>query len=177
MKTQILSAMLLTALMLVTVGAMGISSPYWTPDAPLRLAQGETKIVNLNLQNLQGDGNAVTVSAEIKEGGDFVFLKKETYTARFGTSDTMIPLTVKMPSEAVVGSARPIQIEFKTITSGEGGMVKMGTGYTVEFNLITTAKQVQLAPANNNWIWFAVLGVIVILVVVWYFARQRKSSK
>ena len=62
---------------LQNANAFGVSSPYWQGN-PVIMYPGETKIVNLNLQNNIGEDD-VFVKVSILEGQDIARVEKELY--------------------------------------------------------------------------------------------------
>ena len=55
------------------VSAFGITSFYWEPDRSLSLLPGETRNVELQLQNMVGSED-ITVSAEVTEGKEIAVI-------------------------------------------------------------------------------------------------------
>ena len=157
MKTKIISALITGLFLISIVSAFGVSSPYWNEN-PLRMARGETTIINLNLQNMVGE-NDVEVKAILVEGKDIISLSKDTFTIKAGTSDTMVPLKIKIPKDAKPGETRKIKIEFKTIQENTGG-ISMGTGMTVAFDVIATS---EVASNSTKTIILAIAIIILAL--------------
>src|SRR4030042_377011 len=133
-KTKSIYVGIFTVLILISfISASGIVSPYWK-DYPLEMHYGETKIANFVLQNMVGD-EEITIKAELKQGTDIASLEQDTYTAKIGTSDTIIPIKITIPKD-YSKSLQQIQLEFKTIKAEQGGMITLGTGWTTSFNVI-----------------------------------------
>ena len=54
-KINLMLGIIISVLVLTSaVSAFGVSSPYWEGN-PMNIARGDSKIVNLNLQNMVGD--------------------------------------------------------------------------------------------------------------------------
>lgn len=136
-----------------SISAAGIVSPYWK-DNPLYMNYGETKIVNFKLQNMVGNED-ITVKAKITQGNDIASLLTETYTAKAGTSNTLIPITITIPKD-YDKSAQVVELEVTTVTPAQGGMVSLGSGWTTSFNVILSEK-----PVSKN----SLLGLIIILAI------------
>jgi len=152
------------------VSAAGIVSPYWK-DYPLEMHFGETKTANFILQNMVGEED-ITVKVEIKGGGDIVSLEKDTYTARAKTSDTLIPLKITIPKD-YDKSIQKIELEIKTVTADQGGMVTLGTGWTSSFNVIISEKPVSRATLMG--IIIAILVILIILVIIILVLLRKKA--
>jgi len=153
-----------------TVSAAGISSPYWE-DHPLSMGYGETKVVELNFQNMVGD-SPVTIELNLRKGGNIAFLDKTTYTAQPKTHDTIIPLTISIP-EGYDGGIQTIELEAKTVSGDTAGMVVLNSGWIVSFNVIVSEKDVP--KSTLTWIIVGlILILIIILVLVLLIIRNRR---
>ena len=89
-RGELAVVMFVLAIVLVgVVSASGVSSPYWDSDPanPLKVYKGETKTINLNLQNMVGNED-LTYSVEIKEGA-VASLSGGVYIVKAHTSDTI----------------------------------------------------------------------------------------
>jgi len=163
---------LVTFLLAGLVTAFGVSSPYWKGH-PLKLYPGESTTINFNLQNNVGDTD-VKVKAEVVEGADIASLKRDIYLVKAKTTDTMVPLKVTLPKDAT--APRHVTIEFKTMTSGEGGMVTMGTGMKTEFDILVSEtptikkEKLRLSAGTTTWI---VIALIIIIVIIYYLIRKK----
>ncbi len=171
MKTKIISALMLGLMLISLASAFGVSSPYWDGN-PLTLARGETKTVNLNLQNMVAGEGDVTVKAVLVEGSDITSLPKETYVIKEGTSND-VPIKISIPKDSVPGETTPIRIEFKTVVSGDKG-VAMGTGMTVAFNVIAGEA---VAETSTGMIIALIIAVIVLAIIIWYLLKKKKRRK
>lgn len=171
MKTiKLTLSVLIAGIMLISlVSAFGVSSPYWDGN-PLTMARGETKTINLNLQNMVGSGD-VTVKAVLVEGADITSLPKDTYVVKEGTSDTMVPLEISIPKDANPGEITPIKVEFKTVQDSSKG-ITMGTGMTVAFNVIAGEA---VAETNTSMIVGLILAIIILALIIWMILKKRKK--
>ena len=151
---KIISIILLLA-MISLISAFGISSPYWQGN-PLTMEKGETKTINLNLQNMVGEED-ITVKAEITQGADIAFLEQDTFFIKAGTSNTTIPLKITIPSN-IKEDNKTIKIDFKKISNDKGGVV-IGTGMSVYLDVITTSSE-------NHDINPLIIGAILIIIIL-----------
>ncbi len=152
------------------VSAFGVASPYWK-DNPLVMAKGEKRIVNLNLQNMVGEVD-VRVKAEIKKGEDIATLRKEVYAVKAGTSDTLVPVVIKIPKNAT--GTRKIEIAFKTITSGEGEGVVMGTGMNIGFDVLISEKVVEKPFLSMKSLLIALIIVIICIGIILLIKKNKR---
>jgi len=164
-------ALILISVSLVT--AFGVSSPHWKNN-PLKMYPGESKTINFNLQNMVGNED-VTVKADLKKGIDIAKLEEDTYTVEAGTSDTQVPLNIKFPENP--GEKNEIEVEFKTLTSGGGGGVTMGTGMTISFDVLTIAKTEETEQATGTFNWAIILGIAALLIVIFIILIIKKRTQ
>jgi hypothetical protein len=153
--------------------AAGIASPYWS-DNPLKMYYGDTKLVDLNLQNMVGN-ESITVKVEIKQGGDIATLEKDTYTAKKGTSDTIIPLIIKVP-EDYSKQSQTIEINTKTITQDQGGMVTLGTGWTTTFTVLLSEKpkSSEISGSSTGTIIIFILLILALIIILYFIFKRKK---
>ncbi len=169
-KIKLIFGMIFVLLIFINfVNSAGIVSPYWR-DYPLRMTQGETKIVNFNLQNLVGNQD-VTVEVKLKQGSEIATLEKTTYTAKAGTSDTMIPLKISIPNNYNKQVQR-IELEVKTVNSETEGMIVLGSGWTASFDVIVSEKEIE--KRTLAWIIVLLILVIVVMALIIYILLNRK---
>ncbi|MBU2496921.1 MAG: hypothetical protein KJ767_02590 [Nanoarchaeota archaeon] len=173
MKNKIMLAILITIFLATSVYAFGISSPFWKTN-PLVMYPGQTITADLNLQNNVGDED-VTAKIQVIEGADIVKLEKDTYTVKARTTDTMVPITVSIPREATEN--RHVKIEIVTVTSGEGGMVAMGTGMKVEFDVILTNVPEKVQKQEKILLWGGIGAAIIVLLAIIFFLARRKPKQ
>jgi hypothetical protein len=171
MRTQIIFALTLFSLIGI-VAASGAASLY-TENNPLRMNYGETKIIDLNLQNMAGEGGDITYKIEILTGDDIASLEKDTYDVKFGTYDTNAPVTITVP-ENYGKNSQLVTIEGKTVTSGEGGMVTFGTGWTVSFSVILSDEE-EANPSSSSTIIYILVALIIIAFAVVLAVKKMKK--
>lgn len=158
------------------VNAFGVGSPYWK-DRPLNMYPGETKTIDLNLQNNVGD-NDVTVNVRVIQGEDIASLAKDTYVVKAKTIDVLVPLKITIPKDAT--EPYYVKVEIRTVSSGEGGTVVMGTGMKIGFDVLITEipEEVKQREKIRNLVMSAV-GIIVVLAIIFFiiYYLLRKKPK
>lgn len=150
------------------VSAFGVSSPYWDGN-PLKMARGETKTVNLNLQNMVGEED-VTVKAVLVQGSEITSLPEEVFTVKAGTSNTMVPLRISVPKDTIPGEYGSIKVEFKTVQDNTGGIV-MGTGMTVIFDVIATS---EVEESDTTMLVAIIIAIVILALILWLLLRKKK---
>lgn len=172
MTNKILMTSIVAMVLAMTlVSAFGVSAPYWK-DNPLVMDRGETVTVNLNLQNMASDED-VNVKAEIKSGGEIASLPQEIYLVESNTHNTMAPLKITMPKEAVPGEVKGITVEFKTV-GGDTGGIAMGTGMAVSFNAVAGE---EVKSTNVLQVVGIILGLIVLAIIIKFVVAKKKKKK
>ena len=118
-------------LFLSLITAAGVGRPYWNSN-PLKLAPGESKIVELTLQNTGPED--MTFKTTIT-GHDIATLddKNDEYFVASGEIDKPVNIKVEVPEDAEIGTIYRITSSFQQISSGEGGMIRMAGAFTVNF--------------------------------------------
>ncbi len=158
------------------VSAFGVSSPYWETN-PAKMYPGQKLIINLNAQNLAGATEDVLASINVKEGANIIMLDKSSYTIKAGETKD-IPVVLKIPANAVVGSAYPVIIEVKTGSAGESGAVAIGVGANIKFNVEIIQKTEEVEDQENyNLLIGVVIAVLVIIIIYLLYKGKNKKRK
>ncbi|MEM4230256.1 MAG: hypothetical protein QXF25_00015 [Candidatus Pacearchaeota archaeon] len=152
------------------VSAFGVSSPYWEGN-PLKIARGETRTIELTLQNIANAVEDIKAELKVVEGAEIASLEKESYIIKANSAEKAI-LSINVPSNAQPGKVYKVKIETKTITPGITGAVSMGTGIKTSFDVIVEEREKE---KSNFWIYI-VLGVIVLVMIIYLTARKRKEE-
>jgi hypothetical protein len=171
-QNKIIPGIIFTVLLLGIASAAGIVSPYWQ-DYPLQMNLGDTKIVNFNLQNMVGSKD-IAVEVNLKQGSNIATLEKTTYTAKAGTSDTMIPLTIKIPKN-FDRQVQRIELEVKTVNPSTGGMVSIGAGWRSSFDVIVSQKEV--SKSTLAWMILLLILVVIVLGVIIFVILSKRKKK
>ena len=173
MKNKILmaSALIILVGLISSISAFGVSSPYWNNN-PLTMARGETKTVDLTLQNMVGD-EKVNVMAEIISGEEILSLNKDAFVVESGTSE-VIPVKITLSEEITPGTSTGVAIEFKTFNPDSEGGVALGTGMVISFNVVAGE---EVDETNSTWkIIGIVLGLIVLIMIIRTLLPKKKKK-
>ena len=180
-KTRILSiAVLLVILMSSLTMAFGIAIPYWdSPEwYPLKLAPGESKIVELTLQNTGEEDMTIQASIE----SDIATLDEEIkYSVPSGEINEIVSIEVKIPEDAEIGTRYKVYSSFHQVSTGEGGMVAMTGAFTINFPVEVVGEQESelFDPLSKQkpilpWI---ILGTLLIGMIVIAIVKNKKKEK
>jgi len=178
MKNKIILPGVLIALMAISfVSAFGVSSPYWE-DHPMEAYPGQETMISLNLQNYAGAQEDIVGKVTIVEGSEIASVKEGSYTVS-ANSDLDIPVTVRIPSDAQVGTRYRVNIDVKT-GSASGSGVGIGTGMSTKFDVVVVEKSPEKASTatskiNPYYIYITLLLIILVVVAIIYVRRKKVS--
>ncbi|HJX49999.1 MAG TPA: hypothetical protein VJ438_00890 [Candidatus Nanoarchaeia archaeon] len=167
-KNIILSIVSIILLISLT-SAFGVSSPYWDEN-PLVMDRGETKTVNLNLQNMIGEED-VEVKAFLIEGNDVTSLSEDTFLVKSGTSNTTVPLKISVSKDAIPGETKTVKVELKTVQEDTQG-ISMGTGMTIAFDVIAGEA---VAETSTGMIVALIIAILILVAMLWILLKNKKK--
>ena len=183
------SALAITSLLAMGVYASGVVSSYW--DSPgeqysLRLAPGESKVIQFELQNMVGE-NDVTFKVTLQSTQDVAQFvdSSTTYLVKHGESQP-VPVRITIPSSAQIEEKYRVTLTTQEIKGAQLGQLSVGSGFENSFNVIVTEKP-RLAPSasgnvsnvsnvlasKQGVISLVILVLIIIALVIWF--RKRKQ--
>ena len=179
MQKRTIALVLVLFLQLSIITAFGVSSPYWG-DNPLTMKKGETKIVEINVQNGQSDDD-VFVLVKILRGEEIVSLNKERYRVPKRTTDTMVPVTIKIPKDTTQ-KVYDVAFDFKTTSEEEGtGPVTLGLGATIGFEVLVSDEPYipeETPLTKNSYLIVGIIGAVIIIAgIIFFILRSRSNSK
>jgi hypothetical protein len=171
--------LLVITLSLTLITAAGVGRPYWD-DNPLKLASGESKIVELTLQNT---GPEDMIFKAIITGHDIATLddKNDEYFVPSGEVDKPVNIKVEIPEDAEIGTIYKIVSSFNQISSGEGGMIRMAGAFTVNFPVEVVGEEDSdiYAPSEKKpiklWVWALIIILIAGIVMAIIKKKQKKE--
>ena len=170
-KLKITNAFLLSLMLFSLVGAAGVTSPYWEGN-PMNAQVGTTTTVDIVIQNMVGEED-LTFEAVVTEGNDIASISKTTYKVPANTKDTIAPIKIKISKDTELGSTQKVKIEFKTVSEGDSGMVTLGTGMTVSFDVIAVEN-----TKETPILLYSIIGaIILILIIVGIIIAAKKKKK
>jgi hypothetical protein len=175
-QTTILAGVLIITL-LSLISASGVSSPYWTEN-PLQLSPGETRIINLTLQNMVGNQD-ITFQAKLSSQGNVATLlnanAESKYLVPFGSKDVPVTIQIQVPSNAKVGSQYKVDVLLNEVSSSQGGMLHVTSSVSTSFPVEVIGKTGTSLPAYFVWL---LMGVVLLAIIVFVcFKKKNKKSK
>ena len=164
------------------VNSVGVSSEYFTEN-PLIMSPGETKDIQVTLQNMVGSED-ITLKGEITEGQNISKITdtNNMYLIPFGQKDIKVNIRISIPADAKVGSVKDIIISFLSVTPGDtSGTIRMGMGIDklipIQIQLHKTTEEVQKAPfAPITWMYITII-IIILALIIWLLTKKKKKSE
>lgn len=150
-------------------------------DNPLRLSPGESLNFPVNLQNGMSD-DEVTVKLSISQGNEIASTSSADYVLKARSSDTYAAVSVRLPSNAVVGSEYMVTLSLATMgKSAAGQMISLGSAMDVSFPVKVIQKPVEkkeeqrLAMTNKLVLVIAAIAIIAILWILLSLLKKKKK--
>ncbi|MBI2452073.1 hypothetical protein HYV50_03265 [Candidatus Pacearchaeota archaeon] len=170
-------------LFLNSIDAFGVSSQYWyKPDyTPAAFYPGETRTINLGLQNMVGEDD-VTIRVKLIEGSEIASVNEKDYLVKAKTKDIPIPIEVSIPENTPINTTYKIVVSFIEVAPGGTGGVSLSTGIDTPIPVLVVEKPVEvlLAPEEkpiNKWIIIGIVIIMIIITVVLIIRKKRKIRK
>ncbi|MEK6899306.1 MAG: hypothetical protein AABW79_04395 [Nanoarchaeota archaeon] len=175
MTKNILFGVLVSFLLVSSVSAFGVTTPYWDEN-PLQLSSGQTHEFNFELQNFVGSQDYIVKASLFKNEGIATLIDpQETYSVPLGTKDTKIPIRVKIPDDAIPGQKYTIGISFTTITTDQPGSFGLGSAVEtyVPVQVVAETPSASSFNVSSNLVY---IGVAIVIVLFVFFVWKRRKS-
>ncbi len=165
------------------INAFGVTTFYWD-EQPLIMHPGETKDVDLLLQNMVGDKD-IKVKAELVGGSEIATLidSSKEYLVPLGEKDVKVNIRVKIPEDTPLDSRYDVMVMFKELAQGEGKMIQISgaVGGTIPVVVksaskvpVETIKPVEQTKSSSlNFLWALIIIIIVIIGIIITFKKKK----
>ncbi|NCN87049.1 hypothetical protein GW932_04390 [archaeon] len=170
MKTNklILSGIIFFSL-LINVSAFAVSSQYWEEN-PLTMTEGETKQIEIYLQNMAGTED-ITAKGSITEGtGIARFIEEPTYLVKAGEK-TKVIIEVKAPKGTEIKNYY-IKVSFETTSEQGNFALKNSVERVIPIKVETESKKVISKTA-----FYLIIGLSAIIILLLVFLLLKKNKK
>ena len=164
--------------------SFGVTTHYWD-EKPLIMHPGQTKDVDVVLQNMVGDED-LTLQAEITGGSEIATLidPVNEYMVPLGRKDIKVNIRVAIPENAALEDKYEIQVSFKQIAKEEGKMVQMtsSVGATIPI-LVKSIEDVPMEeeiPKEEEKISFTIIVIlflIILAIIIGYIFFKKRKKK
>ena len=178
--------LIILAVMMSLVSAFGVTTYYWETN-PLIMYPGQTKNINVELQNMVG-GADLRLKAELTEGMEIATLidPDEEYLIPFGRKDIKVNIKVVIPENVPLEDKYYIKIAFKEAATEEGKMLQMAS--SVGATIPVVIKSIEEVPAEQEQIQLqeeeqvsvttiVVLSLVILAIIIGYIIFKFKKKK
>ena len=175
LQKSILAGILVITL-LSLISASGVASPYWS-DNPLVLTPGETRLVNLTLQNMVGNDN-ITFEAKISSEEDIAMLinnnNEINYLVPIGIKNVPVTIRIQIPSDAKIGKEYKVNVLFNEISTSQEGMLHVTSSVSTSFpvEIIGVSKN-----PSSYLVWILIGAISLVTIVIIFLKKKNKKSK
>lgn len=155
-----------------SVSAFAVSSAYWKEN-PIIISPGETKDIQLTLQNMAGTGD-LNARGVITEGSEIAQITDadNIYLVPLG-GKTPVNIQLSIPEdEEELEEEYILRISFTTLSTDAGGF-GFGTGVERMFPVII-AKEPE--PKMASWIIYLVVGALIIVLIIFSAMKKKKKA-
>jgi uncharacterized membrane protein len=171
MNTKIISTLMLAIMLISLTSAFGITSFYWE-EKQLEMYAGETKNVELLLQNMVG-GEDISLKSSVVKGRDIAKIESDIYTVPFGVKEMPVNIEITTPKNAKIGDNYEVRVSFTQIVSQGDNMLQM-TG-SIEKSFFVTVSREREIPMTYGWI-IGGIALLVIVGLVILLIREKKKK-
>lgn len=170
MKKEI-ATIFIFLLVLSNVSAFGIGFAYHENN-PLKISAGETRDIEMSLQNMAGP-EEVNLKSRIIKGGEIIKLIDESdiYSIPVG-GEKMANFQISIP-EGTKEDLYSIEVEFITVSQNEEGTFNLGSSVGKNFEVYVIEEKSPVKNISGNFVWI-ILGIVAIAASV-IFALKRKG--
>jgi uncharacterized membrane protein len=157
------------------VSAFSVSSPYMENNTLNILLDSKTTNLEFVLQNGGGATEDINVKVNILDGEDIISIIDEDNIYSVSPGDKVpVNFRIVLPEEVESGNVYNIRLEFITVTSGQSGEFKLGTGQEQSFKVLVGEESLK-KKTNSPWIYIT-LGILIIALVIAILLVKRKNS-
>ena len=173
--TLIVAISVILSLSLTT--AFGVTPIYWK-DRPLIMSPGETKVVQIILQNMVGERD-VTLKAELIQGKEIAeLIDKKEYLIPLGKDDIKANLKISISKNTKNNDKYTVSISFTEIPGDKGKMLQIAGSAIATFPIIIEEREAkkQSSALLISVITFITLTTLIILLITSILMIKRKEK-
>jgi len=168
-------------MLLCSVSAFGISSPYWE-GSPMTPHAGSTQNVQLTLQNMVGDTD-ITARVVLINGSEIATITDENkdYFIPLGKSDVPINIKITIPEDAKDGDMYNVKLSVTTLATENEGALGISSSIEKSFDVIIISDKKQSLWQNvadkSSPIVYYLIGGIAIVIIGFFLLRKNKENR
>ncbi len=156
------------------VSAFGVASP----GAAVNMYPGETKIVNLNVQNIAGAAEDVlAVMSIIGDPESFAKMEKGEYLVKAGEA-VDVPVTITIPKNSTLTSYAVV-VETKSTSPSTPGGVSFGMGMQslIPITIVAPPKEISEQKGYMTYVYIALIALVLVLVAIAIIVLKKRRKK
>lgn len=170
------NGLVMILMMTTIVYASGVAMPYWDTN-PLLMTKGESKTIQIELQNLVGESGATfQISISSTESIASLADAQETYNLNAGER-TLVPIIIKLPEETERGTKYQVTVTAQESKTSIPGQFSLGSAFENSFEVIVSEPQAHQVSTQTNNITFYVIGILILVVAMVVVRRHSTKTK
>ena len=171
------------AFMLLSISVNGSGFGVTQPGT-LVIPAGESKIVDFSVQTGAGDTQDVIAKLEVLNSEEIVELIENPEYFVPASGQTIAKIKINIPKSAKPNDSWRVELAFKAkpTEAVSTGMVTLGQGIKIGFNVVASEPVVQETPTGQvtrevsyNSV-YVVVALIVVALIVYLIARKNKGK-
>ena len=175
--SKIILGLIVLIYLISNANAFGVVNP----ANPVVVSIGQTKDIDLLIQNGAGATEDVITKIEILEGNNIVQLEKEEYLVP-ANKEVNAKLRINVPRDAKIGDKWNVKLSFKATPEGKEGMVSMGYGVVINFDVLTQQPAAEIPTGQitrevSKTNIYTAIAVIIIATILFFLLKRKKSIK
>jgi len=196
-RSLLLASLIFVVLSINFVFAFGVSSTYYDAN-PLNMRPGESRIIDLRLQNTDSDDDLI-VESSIIEGSDVASLVEpgKKYEVLAGQKGIKVYFQIDIPEDAEIGDTYSFQASFTSSAATGGGPMTFGIDINKRVPIIVGEGEPEPTPNISPpppaltgttpekpsegiglWLWILLIlvALVVIIIIIILYAKRKKES-
>ena len=171
------------AFMLLSISVNGSGFGVTQPGT-LVIPAGESKIVDFSVQTGAGDTQNVMAKLEVLNGEEIVELIENPEYFVPASGQTIAKIKINIPKSAQPDDSWRVELAFKAkpTEAVSTGMVTLGQGIKIGFNVVASEPVVQETPTGQvtrevSYNPTYVIIALIIIALIVYLVTRKKTSK
>ena len=126
-------------------------------------------------------GDDVRFKADLINGEAIASIEgSEEYLVPSGSDDVPVNVKIQIPENANLESSYEVAVSFQEISTGEGGMIHIATGFTTSFPVQVVTEEEsglfkQQPEQKSNLFWIALVVLVAVAIAVVYSIKHKKE--
>ncbi len=177
------------------VTALGLSSPPYWKDNPLKMYPGETKYIEFTLEQSIAEKEEAKATVSLINSEEISEIIGPTeFTVPPGSKDNKIILKISIPNEAEIGKTYNIKLSVRPLNAQQTGNIQAIIGYDIEFPILVADKS-EVTPqptptpptpedesqdqdkSKLNIMYIILPIILIVIIIILYFIYRKNRFK